>query len=1122
MNRICYRSLTTSAHRLLRAVSFSLLGCLLAIGPTRVTVAANKTENAAVDYVRDVKPILKKSCYACHGVLKNAGGLRLDAGSLIHKGASSGAILKPGKSDDSELIERVSSRDDGYQMPPEGELLKPAQIEILKRWIDQGATYPNDDKPEEDPKKHWAFQPIVRPALPSLKQTVQPRNPVDAFLGVAFEAKGIVPQTSADRRVLLRRLYLDLTGLPPTAAEQATFLADPAPDAYEKVVDRLLASPQYGEAWGRHWMDVWRYSDWWGLGAEVRNSQKHIWHWRDWIVDSLNSDTGYDQMLREMLAADELYPGDPAKLRATGFLVRNYFYFNRTTWLDGTIEHVSKGMLGLTLNCCKCHDHKYDPISQNDYYRMRAFFEPHQVRMDQVAGQPDLEKDGLPRVFDCDLNLPTYKHIRGDDTRPDKSLVLTPGVPQLLSLGELKIEPVKLPVVAYAPGLARDFVLRDFLHGAEVADKAARKEQAEATETLAAAEKKLGRPISGGPSPILAYEKPLLEDTLTNSVESRWISVFGNWKTYSGVALRQEGQQRGVMRLKQPAPHDFTARMRFQSIGTNKGPWSVGMAFDVGSERPVQIVLAPHEKGSQIRLTWWENGQEVAPQTAVVTSPVKLDQSRQIIVRVRGSLVNVALDWEWLMAFRLPHERPASTTNRIDIVTENVSADFSKFLLWPLTENMELADELPLTPVMREGQIARLKLRAAAATMKLSSLSPEWGQACLAADRARFEGASPAADMDKKIAAASLAERKYAVARAEEEHLRAILQLAQAEPGKKQPAEEALLKLIDKLRAAHDNATKPGKVYTSLRGSQKVKGHNTETDESLAKPFPRTSTGRRTALAMWLTDPRHPLPARVAVNHIWARHFGRGIVPSMFDFGRRSARPVHLPLLDYLARELIDGGWKMKQIHRLIVTSEAYRRSSSNLGAAAVTLAVDPENQLLWRMNPIRMESQVVRDSLLQLAGTLDLQQGGPTVPVSQDDSQRRSMYFFHSFNEQQRFLSMFDDPSVLECYRRDESVIPQQALALSNSKVAIDAAQRIAASLNDPKKPLDDIAFIRKAFEYVLACEPNAAEVAACQETLGELAELYKKHKRTDAEQRARVMLIHSLLNHNDFVTIR
>ncbi|HEY2909168.1 MAG TPA: DUF1549 domain-containing protein, partial [Gemmataceae bacterium] len=417
-----------------------------------------------VDYRKDIRPVLQARCYACHGALKQGAKLRVDSGAaLIARG-----VVEPGQPAESELYRRISSMDAKTRMPPEGHALTAEQIAKIKAWIEQGAKVPANDKPEEDPRDHWSFRAPVRPTVPKGRSA----NPIDAFVAAKWAEQGLTPVPVADKRILLRRVYLDLIGLPPTPDETAAFLKDASPDAYEKVVDRLLASQQYGERWGRHFLDIWRYSDWWGLGAELRNSQKHIWHWRDWTVENFNADLGYDEMIRQMLAADELYPTDAGKLRATGFLARSYFLFNRSTWLEDTVEHTSKGFLGLTFNCAKCHDHKYDPTTQVNYYQFRAFFEPYQVRTDFMKDELDVEKAGLPRAFDCNLDAKTFLFVRGDERNPDKERTIVPALPAYLAPNGLKIAAVKLPAEAYAPGLRGDII-------------AAHRKQAEAKFTAA-------------------------------------------------------------------------------------------------------------------------------------------------------------------------------------------------------------------------------------------------------------------------------------------------------------------------------------------------------------------------------------------------------------------------------------------------------------------------------------------------------------------------------------------------------------------------------------------------------------------------------------------------------------
>ena len=304
----------------------------LIIGLIALVVAAPAARaEDVIDYTKQIKPVLQARCYACHGVLKQKGGLRLDTAALAIKGGKSGAAITPGDAEASPLIDRVSAADESDRMPPEGEPLKPAEIAALRAWIAQGAKAPADEQPERDPRDHWAFKTPVRPAVPAVEnQDVGEESDRCVHRGRAREAR--LDPAAAGRQACLAAARLARPDRPAADPRGAGRLSSPTtrPRPYDKVVTRLLASPQYGERWGRHWMDIWRYSDWWGLGAEVRNSQKHIWHWRDWIIESLNADKGYDQMLREMLAADELYPTDPGPAAGTGFLARQYFKFNRT------------------------------------------------------------------------------------------------------------------------------------------------------------------------------------------------------------------------------------------------------------------------------------------------------------------------------------------------------------------------------------------------------------------------------------------------------------------------------------------------------------------------------------------------------------------------------------------------------------------------------------------------------------------------------------------------------------------------------------------------------------------------------------------------------------------------
>lgn len=1082
----------------------------------------------AVDYARTIKPVLKARCFACHGALKQQAGLRLDSVALIAKGGESGLIVTPGDSAASPLLKRVSATDDAERMPPEGEPLKPEEIAALRDWVAQGAKGPADDAPERDPRDHWAFNPPTRSTVP-IDETGWSANPIDAFISERHRKHGLTPQPRSDRRVWLRRVSLDLIGLPPTKQELDAFLADDSADAIDKVVTRLLDSPQYGERWGRHWMDIWRYSDWWGLGEDARNSQKHIWHWRDWIVESLNTDKGYDQMLREMLAADELYPGDEDRLRAGGFLSRQYFKFNRTSWMDETIEHTAKAMLGLTFNCAKCHDHKYDPFTQLDYYRFRAIFEPYQIRLDAVGRQIDFEMDGIPRPFDCNLDTKTFLHIRGDDRNPDTSRVIEPAIPAFLSRDPIVIEPVSLPAVAFQPGL-RPLVVDAHLAQAEkkIVEKRAEVEtarkklaEAEQREALATAAVPADKPQSEGGS--------IVRDDFAMSRPDVWDLRDGSWEYAEGkLRQSQEGDVRGVLRLKQVPPEDFEAKLKYVVTGGQK--WkSVGIAFDGTETNELLAYLSAYAEGSKAQFAY-KKGDYLYPADGAQARPIELNKPYELTVRVRGTLINMSVNGEHSVAFRVPLPRQRGY---LQLITYDAMAEFMSFELNSLPSGLALVE--PKTgPAATDSQLpvdqAKLALAIAQKSLAWADLQPDTIRAKAVADHAKYQ--SPRPDNFIELArAAAKAERIGTAAKAEEDVLRAELDVMRAAADKKKELEAKLDSAKAALETARKAIDEPSETFASLRGALKALESNLETEDSRQKPFPETSTGRRSALARWVSDSRHPLTARVAINHIWSRHFGRPLVPTVFDFGRKGTAPTHPELLDWLAMELMEGGrtsedshspWGMKRIHRLIVTSNTYRMSSSSAAAPRETLANDPDNRFYWRMNPIRMESQVVRDSLLHLAGELDRTMSGPSIPTSNETSRRRSLYFVHSNIDHQKFLSMFDDASVLDCYRRAESIVPQQALALENSPLASDMSKMITDNFLAVNTGATDQEFIRHAFLLVLGVEPSQSEQAAVIEALGRFEELARRANRNDPAAQARISVILALLNHNDFVTIR
>ncbi len=382
--------------------------------------AADPDAASRAFFEKEVRPLLAENCVKCHGPEKQKGGLRLDSRESVLQGGESGPAVVPGKLDESLLVDAV--RYDGLQMPPTGQL-KPEQVETLTRWVKIGAPWPEDghsaipsassatrnrSKITDEDRGFWSFQPVRRPEVPEVADKSWARNSIDRFVARSLEKAGLVPAPEADRRTLIRRVSFDLTGLPPASEEVEAFVQDPAPDAYEQLVERLLASPRYGERWARHWLDLVRYAESDGYRQDAYRPE--AWRYRDYVIRSFNQDKPYDQFVTEQLAGDELDPGDAEMRVATSFLrLWPYEYNQRDVpgqWaaiLNDLTDVTGDVFLGLGLGCARCHDHKFDPILQKDYYRFQAFFTPLLPRDDLFLTTPEETADNLVRRAAWDL-----------------------------------------------------------------------------------------------------------------------------------------------------------------------------------------------------------------------------------------------------------------------------------------------------------------------------------------------------------------------------------------------------------------------------------------------------------------------------------------------------------------------------------------------------------------------------------------------------------------------------------------------------------------------------------------------------------------------------------------------
>jgi mono/diheme cytochrome c family protein len=990
------------------SVPLCLLAVLVAIPPG--SRGADAPSPKSPDYARDVKPIFAKHCVSCHGPDKQRGGLRLDRKAGALKGGDGGAAIIPGKSGDSPLIRLVSGVGKDTVMPPKGDRLSAAEVATLRAWIDAGANWPEDGSAAANPADWWSFKALTKPNPPAVDST-SPRNPIDNFVLAKLREKGLAPSPEADKRTLIRRLYFDLIGLPPTPEQIDAFVKDTSPAAYEHLVNSLLASPHYGERWARHWLDVVHYGE--THGYDKDQPRPNAWPYRDYVIRSFNADKPYARFVQEQVAGDVLFPGTLDGIEALGFLAAGPWdlighaelpeskidgkiarHLDRDDFVSNTIGT----FLSLTVHCAQCHNHKFDPITQEDYYSLQAVF---------------AAIDRADRGYDPD-----------------------PAVTAKRATLEAKKKAAEAKVAAlHAEGGKRA--------GPELAEVEAR---------LAAAKKPAGsRP------PEYGYHSAI--EPKPDRV--KWVQVD------LGASVKLD---RVVLR---PCHDDFNNigagfgfPVRFRVELSDDAAFAAGVvhvadhtAADVTNPGTVPVVLpAGGKAGRYVRVT--------------VT---RLAPRQNDYIFALAELEAIA-DGKNVAA-----GRPVTSLDSIEAPVR-----------W---RRSNLTDGLfPGGGKVTPEELVKLTTRRDA--ILRNALSPE-----AAADLKAATAERDAADGELRKLGPP-ARRAYIGT----VHTGSGTFLGTgASGGKPRP--------IDIL--PRGDVTKPGKEV-GPGAIAAVPG----LDGRFVLPLGHAEGERRAALAKWLTDQNNPLVWRSIVNRVWLYHFGRGIVDTPNDFGKMGQLPTHPELLDWLAADFREHQ-SLKRLHKVIVMSATYRQASTSNPDSA---KVDADNRYLWRQNRRKLEAEAVRDGILFVSGKLDLTTGGPSFrdfvvekpehsphyqyhlhDPEDPRAHRRAVYRFVVRSKQQPFLAALDcaDPS-LAVDKRNQTLTPQQALALLNNTLAVAMAKHFAARVE--KLAADDGGRVAAAFRLAVGREPSAAERDA-------LAAYAKEHGLANA---CRV-----LLNLNEFVFV-
>jgi hypothetical protein len=989
--------------------------------------AAPPESRPTIGFDQQIRPILSDHCFQCHGpdTAKRKGKLRLDVEPKGRIDGDGVPVIVPGDRDTSEVFQRISSTDPDEQMPPPaaGKPLTPAQIRLIGDWISQGAKW----------QGHWSFATPRRPPAPPVKNRTWVRNPIDEFVLARLERERLAPSPEAARHSLIRRLALDLTGLPPTLAEVNEFARDPAPDAYNRVVDRLLASPRFGERMAIRWLNAARYADTSGYQTD---GDREMWRWRDWVIDAYNRDMPFDAFTIEQLAGD-LLPGATLDQRiATGFN-RNHRGNSEggiipeeyaVEYVVDRVETTSTVWLGLTVGCARCHNHKFDPISQTDFYRLFAFF-------NNVPEQGRALKYGNSPPFLLSPTRAQQERLAALDAR----LQAARAHDQAMS-AEREAAQARWERTAAEPrSKDRGTEPPPTMSGAVSANSCRRGLRPPIPEfpALRGDRTQVVSKVASGPKPDWTFQEHLL---------ARF--------AYTGAADASPTSAPLVIEETKRRPEAFT-----------KGP--VGRAIVLDGVRGLEAGdVGAFGFLDRFTLACWIRPDDTRGGT-IVSRMLDEPQGEGYCVELVEGRIQVNLVKRWLDdAIRVRSTVPVVPGRWTQLAVcydgSRKAAGVAIYLDGRQATHEVLLDELNQTFLSKNpfrigaGGGSDSRYRGAVDDVRIHD------------DVLSAQEIAVLATPESLATIAAIPPARRSPAQAHKLQL-AFLETPAA--ARFQRARKQVLALELEKRALMDHLPttmvmselpQPRATHVLVRGQYDRPGERVEPGvPGCLPPWPSRAPLNRLGLAKWLVDPANPLTARVEANRLWQMFFGAGLVKTVEDFGSQGERPSHPELLDWLATELVRSDWDVKSLIRIIVTSASYRQSSR---MSRELLDRDPENRLLARGPRLRLSAEMIRDQALALSGLLVERLGGPSVKPYQPPGlwselgdasyvqdrgaalYRRGLYTFWKRTVAPPSLAAFDAPGREMCtVRESRTNTPLQALVMMNDPTFVEAAQALA-----------------------------------------------------------------------------